>query len=108
MSLVLSGGYEDDVDNGDEFTYTGSGGRELKGQKGLFRLWIGAQAELCSVADPDPPRIRIRRIHMFLGLPDPHPDPLVRDMDPDPAGFFCHQAKIVRCELKQCRGSASF
>jgi hypothetical protein len=21
---------------------------------------------------------------MFLGLPDPHPDPLVRDMDPDP------------------------
>jgi E3 ubiquitin-protein ligase UHRF1 len=35
MSLVLSGGYEDDVDNGDEFTYTGSGGRELKGEKGL-------------------------------------------------------------------------
>jgi len=33
MSLVLSGGYEDDVDNGDEFTYTGSGGRELKGEK---------------------------------------------------------------------------
>ena len=32
MSLVLSGGYEDDVDNGDEFTYTGSGGRELKGE----------------------------------------------------------------------------
>jgi hypothetical protein len=27
-------------------------------------------------------RIRIRRIHMFLGLQDP--DPLVRDMDPDP------------------------
>ena len=27
-------------------------------------------------------RIRIRRIHMFLGLPDP--DPLVRDTDPDP------------------------
>ena len=41
--------------------------------------------------DPDPvvrgmdPRIRIRihRIHLFLGLPDP--DPLVRGMDPDPA-----------------------
>ncbi len=32
-------------------------------------------------------RIRIRRIHMFLGLPDPHPDPLVTSMDsaPDPA-----------------------
>jgi hypothetical protein len=30
-------------------------------------------------------RIRslIRRIHMFLGLPDPYPDPLVRGMDPD-------------------------
>jgi hypothetical protein len=27
------------------------------------------------------------RIHMFLGLPDPDPDPLVRGMDPnqDPA-----------------------
>jgi hypothetical protein len=21
---------------------------------------------------------------MFMGLPDPHPDPLVRDTDPDP------------------------
>jgi hypothetical protein len=37
-------------------------------------------------------RIRIRRIHMFLGLPDPDPlvrdtdpDPLVRDTDPDPS-----------------------
>ncbi len=27
-------------------------------------------------------RIRIHRIHMFLGHPDP--DPLVRGMDPDP------------------------
>jgi hypothetical protein len=30
-------------------------------------------------------RIRIQRIHMFLGLPDPNPDPLVRGMDPDPS-----------------------
>jgi hypothetical protein len=30
-------------------------------------------------------RIRIHRIHMFLGLMDPDPDPLVRGMDPDPA-----------------------
>jgi hypothetical protein len=29
-------------------------------------------------------RIRIRRIHMFLGLLDPNPDPLVTDTDPDP------------------------
>jgi hypothetical protein len=28
-------------------------------------------------------RIRIYRIHVFLGLPDP--DPLVRGIDPDPA-----------------------
>ncbi len=27
-------------------------------------------------------RIRIHRIHVFLGFPDP--DPLVRGMDPDP------------------------
>ncbi len=25
------------------------------------------------------------RIHVFLGLQDPDPDPLVRGMDPDPA-----------------------
>jgi hypothetical protein len=29
-------------------------------------------------------RIRIRRIGMFLGLPDLDPDPLVRGTDPDP------------------------
>jgi hypothetical protein len=29
-------------------------------------------------------RIRIHRIHMFLGLLDPDPDPLVRGMDQDP------------------------
>jgi hypothetical protein len=29
-------------------------------------------------------RIRIHRIHMFWGLQDPDPDPLVRVMDPDP------------------------
>ena len=31
-------------------------------------------------------RIRIPRIHVFLGLldPDPDPDPLVRGIDPDP------------------------
>ncbi len=39
---------------------------------------------------------------MFLGLPDPHPDPLVRDMDPDPApdsSIFKQKAKIVRKAL---------
>ena len=32
-SIVLSGGYEDDMDNGDSFYYTGSGGRDLSGNK---------------------------------------------------------------------------
>lgn len=32
-SIVLAGGYEDDVDNGEEFIYTGSGGRDLSGNK---------------------------------------------------------------------------
>jgi hypothetical protein len=31
-----------------------------------------------------PIRIRIRRSCMFLGLPDPHPDPLVTSTDPAP------------------------
>ena len=32
-SLILSGGYEDDEDHGDWFTYTGAGGRDLTGNK---------------------------------------------------------------------------
>ncbi|EDO31303.1 predicted protein, partial [Nematostella vectensis] len=32
-SLALSGGYEDDLDYGVCFTYTGEGGRDLKGTK---------------------------------------------------------------------------
>ncbi len=37
-------------------------------------------------------RKRIHQIHMFLGLQDPDPDPLVRGMDPDPSiikQMFC-------------------
>jgi hypothetical protein len=30
-------------------------------------------------------RIRIRRIHIFLCLPDLHPDPLVTSTAPDPS-----------------------
>lgn len=33
FSVALSGGYPDDVDLGEAFTYTGSGGRDLKGTK---------------------------------------------------------------------------
>ena len=32
-SIVLSGGYVDDKDEGEEFTYSGSGGRDLSGNK---------------------------------------------------------------------------
>ncbi|KAF8324279.1 PUA-like domain-containing protein [Cantharellus anzutake] len=32
-SVALSGGYDDDVDMGDGFTFTGAGGRDLKGTK---------------------------------------------------------------------------
>ncbi|KAI0068481.1 hypothetical protein BV25DRAFT_3 [Artomyces pyxidatus] len=32
-SVALSGGYEDDIDLGEAFTFTGSGGRDLKGTK---------------------------------------------------------------------------
>ena len=28
--------------------------------------------------------LTVFRIHVFFGLPDPEPDPLVRGMDPDP------------------------
>ena len=33
-SIVLNGGYADDLDEGTHLTYTGSGGRSLKGTKG--------------------------------------------------------------------------
>jgi hypothetical protein len=37
-------------------------------------------------------RIRIHRIHMFLGLSDP--DPLVKGMDPDPDPSIIMQKKV--------------
>lgn len=30
ISIVLAGGYEDDVDNGEDFIYTGAGGRDAR------------------------------------------------------------------------------
>jgi hypothetical protein len=38
--------------------------------------------------DPDPPQNVMDPQHWFLGLPDPHPDPLVTSMDPDRNPFF--------------------
>lgn len=38
QSVVLSGGYEDDLDEGEWFLYTGSGGRDLSGNKRTSKL----------------------------------------------------------------------
>jgi hypothetical protein len=46
-----------------------------EGRTGNFKF------KLLFASVPDP----IHRIHLFLGLPDPDPDPLVRGMDPDPS-----------------------
>ena len=42
-------------------------------------------------------RIRIHRIHMFLGLLDP--DPLVRGMDPDPDPSVIKQSFLLFCDF---------
>jgi hypothetical protein len=39
QSVVLSGGYEDDHDEGEWFLYTGSGGRDLSGNKRTNKVW---------------------------------------------------------------------
>jgi hypothetical protein len=41
-------------------------------------------------------RIRIRRIHMILGLLDPDPDPLVRGMDPYPDPALDPDPSIIK------------
>ncbi|XP_019069299.1 E3 ubiquitin-protein ligase ORTHRUS 2-like [Solanum lycopersicum] len=38
QSVALSGGYEDDEDHGEWFLYTGSGGRDLSGNKRTNKL----------------------------------------------------------------------
>ena len=47
-SIVLSGGYEDDLDNGDEIVYTGHGGRDQETNKQIadqnFSRWNRALA----------------------------------------------------------------
>jgi len=41
QSVVLSGGYEDDKDEGEWFLYTGSGGRDLSGNKRTSKVRQG-------------------------------------------------------------------
>jgi hypothetical protein len=62
---------------GRESDHRGRGARSLSVLDHLHNQSINCQ-------NPFPVfRIRIHRIHVFFGLPDP--DPLVRGMDPDPA-----------------------
>jgi hypothetical protein len=49
----------------------------------MFDYYLFFLTVTCKVMFKTVLRIRIHRIHMFLGLPDP--DPLVRGMDPDPS-----------------------
>jgi hypothetical protein len=51
-------------------------------------------------------RIRIYRIHVFLGLPDP--DPLVRGMDPDPAQEFLSLKNDVNVASKSDKQNKLF
>jgi E3 ubiquitin-protein ligase UHRF1 len=44
QSVVLSGGYEDDMDEGEWFLYTGSGGRDLSGNKRVSNVQSFDQA----------------------------------------------------------------
>jgi hypothetical protein len=48
-------------------------------------MTTGTPLKIISTGVPDP----VRSIRMFLGLPDPHPDPLVTNMDPyaEPAPY---------------------
>jgi hypothetical protein len=45
-------------------------------------------------------RILVRRIRMFLGLPDPHPDPLVR-------GIRIRGSASASASVPKCHGSAT-
>lgn len=49
QSVVLSGGYEDDRDEGEWFLYTGSGGRDLSGNKRTNKLQSFDQVGRCDV-----------------------------------------------------------
>ncbi|CCM02292.1 uncharacterized protein FIBRA_04380 [Fibroporia radiculosa] len=62
-SVALSGGYEDDVDEGNTFTYTGCGGRDTGGDK---KLRTGPQAYDQSF---DNPKNRALKVSVDTGRP---------------------------------------
>ncbi len=72
----------------EERVFEGLGTSKKLAKQAVLRIRIHMFLGLLD-PDPDPSVrgtvwIRIHRIHMFLGLLDPDPDPSVRGMDPDP------------------------
>ncbi len=65
--------------------------REMTGRSQTLQWWLGGSRgkdhRKQNTLAPAVLGIRIRSICIFLGLPDPGPDPLVRGMDPD-LSFF--------------------
>ena len=51
QSVVLSGGYEDDHDEGEWFLYTGSGGRDLSGNKRTNKASAMCCSKGCAVLE---------------------------------------------------------
>jgi hypothetical protein len=49
----------------------------------IFLAKVGEKLKQCSESGSE--SISVHRVHMFLGLPVPDPDPLLRGMDPDPS-----------------------
>jgi hypothetical protein len=56
--------------------------RQLAGTRPVLELCLSSEGTIAYNPPSVESRIRVRGIHMFLGLPDP--DPFVRDTDPDP------------------------
>lgn len=71
-SIVLSGGYEDDVDEGEQFTYSGSGGRDLSGNKRTAKQSMDQKLtamnrwEEFTIAISDTPIIQVLPLHYLL------------------------------------------
>ena len=69
QSIVLAGGYEDDEDNGDFFTYTGSGGRDLSGNKRTAGQTSDQKLDKAGTSDASP--ITDNNLHFSPTLPLP-------------------------------------
>lgn len=66
----MSGGYEDDEDDGETFTYTGAGGRDLSGNKRTADQAF--DQELKAVRTPFPPSTSLTPSSLHSSLFTPH------------------------------------